>query len=303
MIGVLRRDEGQGPIVERYVDDYGAGDGVGGRHVAGPRQAHAAFGVKHAALLGAERKHLAVDVPVAARPQERRRRRYVGKVQGEATHEGPVRAVQLDGRRQAKSGQIGLAPHRERRVGGRGAVRRPEDVGRQGRTSEQCIHLPLGPGQTVEQRSRMTGGRRGDLFFYQPLLGGQPVVHDGRVGEHRGYDERPEDGRELSGFGRMAEPGTEARRPQRHADHAGEQGEIGPGRNHGGRCQQQARRRCPGERPDADPVHMPAPAGLDDQEDGYPQPDGCRSRQQQTQQQTDPGRVQRVVRPLQQVGQ
>ena len=237
MIGVLRRDEGQGPIVERYVDDHGAGHRVGGRHVAGPRQAHAAFGVKHAALLGAERKYLAVHVPVAARPQERGRRRCVGKVQGEATYEGPVRAVQLDGRRQAKSGQIGPAPHRERRVGGRGAVRRPEDVGRQGRTREDCIHLPLRPGETVEQCSRMIGGRRGELLLYQPLLGRQPVVHDRRVRKHRGYDERPEDGRELSGFGRMAEPGTEARRTQRHADHAGEKGEIGPGRNHGDGCE------------------------------------------------------------------
>ena len=303
VIGVLRRNEGQRPVVEGHVNDHGAGDGVGGRHVARPRQAHAAFRVQHAALLGAEGEHFAVDLPIAARPQERGHGGGVGKVQGETAHEGTVRAVQLDRRRQAKSGEIRSLPHGERRVEGRRPVRRTEDLGRQRRACEQYIHLSLCLREAVQERRRMIGGRRSDFVLDQPLFGGQPVVHDRRIRQHGGHDERPEDGREPSRFGCMAKPGADARCRQRHGDHAGEQGEVRPGRNSRRHRQQQARRRCAAERPQAGPVQVAAPAGFAGQQDGDPQPDGRGGRQQQTQQQADPRGVQRVVRPLQQVGQ
>ena len=81
-----------------------------------PVLADATARAQHVALGRAERRHLLDQIPVAAR------RHILGgrvfrQIQGEAAHEAPVRAIQLDGRRQTVPGELCLRPHEKRPIG------------------------------------------------------------------------------------------------------------------------------------------------------------------------------------------
>ena len=100
------------------MDDDGSPEvSAGPAAVVARGPADRALRVQVLALARAERQHLAEDVPRARGPEEARRRRgIVRDVQGEATDQGPVCAIELDRGSKTLPRQLRLPPEAKRPV-------------------------------------------------------------------------------------------------------------------------------------------------------------------------------------------
>ena len=102
-IGILRRKEGQRPIVEHDADDDRA-----------PNDAAVtdrATGLRHVPFTRAERQHFFEHLPVAAACGLVSRRRVLRQVQRKAADERSVGGVQLDSGGQTIAREVGVQPH------------------------------------------------------------------------------------------------------------------------------------------------------------------------------------------------
>ena len=104
----FRGDEGQRAVVEHRSDDDGSD--------APPVRAKGSARAQHRSERRSKRRHLFVQIPLVATAGSIVRRSVFGKDQRKAAHEPSVRSIQLNGGRDAVSGQLGLRPDDERAV-------------------------------------------------------------------------------------------------------------------------------------------------------------------------------------------
>ena len=202
-IRVLRRDEGQGAVVEHRVDDNRADHPRDARFA----DAQAAARVQQPALLGAERRHLFEHLPLAAGFLPALPRLGVlGQIQGEAAGDRARLVVELDRRGQAVGGQVGLRPDQKgvfRRDLARGRRRlRPDQVDQAGHGVD-LIHGPPDGGLYFVP---LTDGLGRQLRFHDLAPGLVSLVGGSGMEGHRGQCQSQEHRQQGRRLGRVPPP-------------------------------------------------------------------------------------------------
>ena len=211
------------------------------------RRAQRAVPVQDPALLGPERGGLAEDLPVArARYPALRDALVLREVQCETADQAALRAVQLDGGRQAQQRQVRPAPHGERAVRirlldlPRGRRRRHERQIRNG------VDLGQRPAQMGLQLFRVARRLHGVLRFHERPLGPLRVMPQRGVEQQRGEHHGQQRGQHARRVRCMAKPGSHGRHAQHGGERAAERGPERPGGLRTRRHDRQARR-APGD--------------------------------------------------------